>query len=136
MLTCAVKGFTCWRRSPLERPGVNGKGPNTDPSVAHANTTPTLSEEALRHYFTGGKEPVTSCICENMGNCVWCYEDKGLKRPKTETDSNWDPTSPSKYSTLDAVATPQSGTSTHVESPEVREVAPPLTVTLRSLTVS
>ena len=55
---------------------------------------------------------------------------KGAKRPKTETDSNWDPTSPSKKSVLDAVSTPQSASSlstTVASTPgnEVSEVAPP-----------
>ena len=61
-----------------------------------------------------------------MGQCAWCYDVRGVKKPRTETDSNWDPSSPtSKKRMLDAAATPQSGSSTHVGSPEVREVHPP-----------
>ena len=70
-----------------------------------------MSEEYLKHYLSGGKQPVITCICNNTGKCAWCYESKGAKRPKTETDSNWDPSSPGKQSVIDSVPTPQSRSS-------------------------
>ena len=54
---------------------------------------------------------MTECICDNTGKCAWCYEIKGIKRPKTETDSNWDPTSPDRKSVIDSVSTPRSRSS-------------------------
>ena len=44
-----------------------------------------------------------------MFKCAFCTETAGVKRVKTETDSEWDPFSPSRKEVIDSVATPQSG---------------------------
>lgn len=64
------------------------------------------------------KQAADRCICtaeqlkkSMMFRCAFCCELAGVKRIKTETDSEWDPSSPGREDVLQSVKTPQSGDS-------------------------
>ena len=82
-----------------------------------------------------GKQKAMACICtdeqkrfSSMFKCAFCCEMAGVKRIKTETDSEWDPYSPSRKSVIESVPTPKSIDSNATNLPD----DPPNTPSVRA----
>jgi hypothetical protein len=86
-------------------------------SLRMASSSHSQGTGASEH--TAGKQKAVECICTEeqlkksmMFRCAFCCDRNGVKHVKTETDSEWDPQSPSREHVLKSVKTPQSDDST------------------------